>query len=381
MPRPQPGEPEVMGAEELSGEGPPRPRRRGRTLAVVAILVVLAAGGATVGFGGERETESRRSDLPPATAVVTRTDLAQQESVPGTLGYGDAKPLPGGAAGTVTWLPRPGATISIGEPVLNVDGRKVPLLYGGTPLFRELKPGVEGPDVRQLESSLSRLGYVGFTVDDEYTFKTAQALKRWQKHLGLKETGTLDAGDAVVARGKVRVVSLEAQPGQTLQPGATVMQYTGTERQISIDLDTKKQKLVHKNDKVTVTLPDAARVTGTITSVGTVATREGSGDDQGDGDSKSVIKVTVGVDRKDRDRLGTYDGAPVDVGITSVAKKGVLTVPISALLALAEGGYGVEVVDNDRPRVVAVKTGLFARGRVEITGEGLEQGDKVGVPK
>lgn len=376
---------EETNAGEMNAGEPARPRRRGRVLTVVAILVVLATAGAAVGFGGEKETDSERGDLPPATADVTRSDLAQKETVAGTLGYGTPKPLTGGAAGTVTWLPRPGDTISIGKPVLNVDGRKVPLLYGDTPLFRELKPGVEGPDVRQFESSLSQLGYVGFTVDDEYTSGTADALKRWQKHLGLKETGTLAAGDAIVSPGKMRVASLEAQAGQTLQPGATVMQYTGTERQISIDLDTKKQKLVNKKDKVTVTLPDETRVGGTITSVGSVATRVGGGDkEQGGGeggDGELVIKVTVGVDRKDRDKLRTYDGAPVDVDITSVAKKGVLTVPISALLALAEGGYGVEVMDGDSTRVVAVKTGLFAGGRVEISGDGLEQGDKVGVPK
>ncbi|MFJ2216543.1 peptidoglycan-binding protein [Streptomyces sp. NPDC101062] len=375
------------GGEGTSGEESPRRRRRrrrGRAFAAVAILIVLAAGGATVGvgFGGEREKESRPGDLPPATAEVTRTDLAQRETVPGTLGYGTPQPLSAGAAGTVTWLPRPGDTISLGEPVLHVDGRKVPLLYGDTPLYRELKPGVEGPDVRQLEAGLSRLGYVGFTVDDEYTVNTAQALKRWQRHLGLEETGSLGAGDAVVAPGTVRVAGLETQLGQTLHPGATVMRYTGTEQQISVDLDTKKQKLVHKNDKVTVTLPDEARVTGTITGVGNVATREGGGDEeQGGGDGKSVIKVTVGVDREDRGKLGTYDGAPVDVDITSVAKKGVLTVPVSALLALAEGGYGVEVVDGGRTRVVAVRTGLFANGRVEVTGDGLERGDMVGVPK
>jgi hypothetical protein len=58
----------------------------------------------------------------------------------------------------------------------------------------------------------------------------------------------------------------------------------------------------------------------------------------------------------------------------------VLTVPAAAPLALAEGGYGVQVVDGDRTRIVAVQTGLFAGGRVEVTGDGLTEGLTVGMP-
>ena len=56
-------------------------------------------------------------------------------------------------------------------------------------------------------------------------------------------------------------------------------------------------------------------------------------------------------------------------------RENVLTVPVAALLALAEGGYGVEVVDGDASRLVAVETGLFADGRVEVTGDGSPRAD------
>ena len=58
-----------------------------------------------------------------------------------------------------------------------------------------------------------------------------------------------------------------------------------------------------------------------------------------------------------------------------------LTVPVNALLALAEGGYGVRVVDGTPAgRIVAVSAGLFARGQVEVTGDGLDVGTEVEVP-
>jgi len=58
----------------------------------------------------------------------------------------------------------------------------------------------------------------------------------------------------------------------------------------------------------------------------------------------------------------------------------VLTVPVAALLALAEGGYGLEVVDGGRSSITAVETGLFADGRVEVSGSGIAAGTTVGVP-
>jgi multidrug efflux system membrane fusion protein len=61
-------------------------------------------------------------------------------------------------------------------------------------------------------------------------------------------------------------------------------------------------------------------------------------------------------------------------------REDVLTVPVAALLALREGGYGVEVVEGTSTRIVAVDTGLFAGGRVEVTGEGLTEGMTVGMP-
>jgi hypothetical protein len=75
------------------------------------------------------------------------------------------------------------------------------------------------------------------------------------------------------------------------------------------------------------------------------------------------------------------DKAPVDVRYVVREHRDVLTVPVSALLALAEGGYGLEVVEGGTSRVVAVETGLFADGRVEVRGEGIVDGAKVGAPR
>ena len=80
---------------------------------------------------------------------------------------------------------------------------------------------------------------------------------------------------------------------------------------------------------------------------------------------------------------GTLDQAPVQVAITTDAAKDVLVVPVTALVALAGGGYAVEVVDPDGThRLVAVSLGLFddAQGLVQVSGSGLAAGQRVVVP-
>jgi len=71
----------------------------------------------------------------------------------------------------------------------------------------------------------------------------------------------------------------------------------------------------------------------------------------------------------------------VTVVFTADERKNVLTVPIAALIALAEGGYGLEVVDGTDTHYVRVQAGLFASGRVEVTGDGLHRGTTVGMPR
>jgi multidrug efflux pump subunit AcrA (membrane-fusion protein) len=97
------------------------------------------------------------------------------------------------------------------------------------------------------------------------------------------------------------------------------------------------------------------------------------------GTGAAAVEVTVEV--ADQKALGSLATAPVDVRYVAQERKAVLTVPVDALLALAEGGYGVEVTEPAGTRIVPVQVGLFAGGRVEVTGGGLAEGARVGVPE
>jgi peptidoglycan hydrolase-like protein with peptidoglycan-binding domain len=347
---------------------------------VVAVAVVLAAGAATAaaqGFGlglpgGDGRSEAH-SGLPRATATVTRQTLVDTQTESGELGYGDTTTVSDRSAGTITVLPATGSTVARGQALYRVDNAPVVLLYGSLPAYRALSAGTKGADVKQFEQNLRALGYTGFTVDDKYSDSTADAVKKWQDDLGLPKTGTVELGRVVYATGAVRVQTQEAAVGDAVQPGTAVLTYTGSARVITIELDVSDQRLARKDAAVTCTLPDGKTVPGKIAKTQTVIKPA-----EGQNPAATKIRVTVTVD--DEKTLAGLDQASVDVAFTASRRENVLTVPVAALLALAEGGYGVEVLEGTSTRIVAVETGLFATGRVEISGEGLTEGLTVGVP-
>jgi peptidoglycan hydrolase-like protein with peptidoglycan-binding domain len=352
--------------------------RAGRLAAAGAALAVLGAAAWTV---AARPGPAAGDQVATATATVTRRDLRATEEVDGTLGYGDARKVVNGRQGTVTALPAEGAVVTRGRALYRVDDRPVPLLYGRLPAWRPLSVGVDdGPDVRQLERNLVALGHDPdreVTVDDHFTWATRAAVRRWQEAAGLEETGTFQPGDAVWQPGPVRVGTVQAAVGDAARPGSPVLEVTSTTRQVTIDLDASRQPYVRAGDRVDLELPGWRTTTGRVRSVGKVAATPDPASD-GQGDSTPTVELVVSLDHPGD--TGRLDQAPVDASITTEVRRGVLAVPVNALLALAEGGYAVEVERDGRRQLVGVRTGLFAEGQVEVTGAGLRAGDRVVVP-
>ncbi|MFG3257304.1 peptidoglycan-binding protein [Streptomyces sp. NPDC048172] len=353
--------------------------KRGTVLAAaLAVLAVVGGSAAFVALGssggdGDGGT-SGTGGLPPATATVQREDLSESAEAEGTLGHAGKRKINGAASGTLTWAPKSGSVIKRNGRLYEVDDHSVRLLYGSEPMYRTLKEGVTGDDVRQFEANLAALGYTGFTVDDEYTGLTADAVKRWQEANGDKETGTVTQRDIAFASGAVRIESTALSVGDRTAPGRPVLSTTGSERVVTMKLDVAESGSVKPGDKVTVTLPDGESAPGEVRSVGTRAKK---GTDPEDDSPK--VPVTVSLDAPDK--AGALDQAPVTVELKGETRKDVLTVPVEALIALPSKGFGVEVVQHGRSREVRVEPGLFAQGRVEVSGGGLRAGMKVGVPK
>ncbi len=359
-----------------------RPRRRRRpgalrSAASGSALLVAACGSALLvaacGSTGEDATQTRAGTK---TVPVTRQDLADTDTFDGTLGFGDATTVIAGRDGTLTSLAAEGTAVDRGGVLFAIDTEPTFLLLGPVPAYRTMRSGDEGADVRQLQENLKALGYDkgdDVDVDGEFDGATRSAVKRWQDARDADETGRIEVGDVVFEPTAVRVGTHQAEVGAQVRAGAAVTQVTSATPEVTVKLDTDQQRYAKAGTAASVELPDAGKSPGTVTDIGKVAKTEGS-----EADARTYVEVTVSL--SDPAAAGDLDQAPVEVTLTKDVRKGVLTVPVNALVALAEGGYALEVDTGRSRKLVGVDTGLFSDGRVEVAGDGIRAGTKVVVP-
>jgi len=378
---------------------------------------------------------------PVATAKLERRDLSTARSLPGAIGYGAARPLAGHQEATVTWLPKVGTTITRGQQLFRADDLIVPLFYGDMPMYRDIAgKNLIGRDVRIVANNLRALGYsigaqptpgtwvaqpaphsstgrsttgadettaqnegttsnkgttsnsgtqnedgtqnqdgtqveTGGTAptgprrvkDGEgvLTLSLIQAIKRWQTDIGRPVTGMVAVGDVEVSSGAVRVDSVAVQPGSPAD--APLLSVTSTRKVVTVSADLADAASIERGDKVTVVLPDERSVKARVIAVGRDLTS--AEDSPGTGPPKLTVTVSV----TDPRAIATLDSADVDVRFVGRTAKHVLVAPIEALIALREGGYAVQTPTG----LIAVHTGMFADGWVEITGDGLTEGTDV----
>ncbi|MCI0158780.1 peptidoglycan-binding protein [Leifsonia shinshuensis] len=359
-------------------EGPARPKRRGLwiTAMVVAAVVVTGCGGAAAYAFSASDRPVAKKPIAPATEPIERGTLTGSSKASGSLAFSDPHDIASGSAGVVTGLPQPGTTISAGQSLFSTNNVPTYLFRGDLPAWRAFSSGMDdGPDVKQLEQNLKALGFFSGEPDDEFSWRTQSAITAWQKATGQERTGSIELGRIVFQHGDVRVSALKAAVGDQASPGAPMISVTGTEKQVSVDLRLADQQLAKTGGTVTIDLPGGKQTAGTITSVGTPQEKK----DSTTGGTTATIPVVVELD--DPAAAGELQQATVTVNFPSEVRQNVLSVPVGALLALSGSQFGVEVVQkNGTTRRVPVKTGLFAGGRVEISGAGLTEGRRVVVP-
>jgi peptidoglycan hydrolase-like protein with peptidoglycan-binding domain len=333
----------------------------------VAAVAALAAGGLAYAARREQQPPPATMIIPSlATTKVRRADLSDNRQFSGTLGFGSARKVQGIGPGTVTKLPAVGTKVTRGTRLYRVDDQPVVVFYGDTPPFRVIdRVGLAGSDVRQLRRNLSALGYPTWSVrKDTADRPLLDALKAWQEKLGVATPGALRPGQIVVVAGPGRVSALDAVPGA---PAAgPILEITSTGRVVTVPMSAVDAGAVKRGARVTLGLPDARETPGTVSAISRTVTQ--------DPDSGEPPKVTVTIAPGRPKDVASLDSAPVQVRFTTASRRNVLTVAVGALVALREGGYAVQRPDGS---LIAVTTGVFAGGLVEVSGAGIADGTTV----
>ena len=365
-------------------ESSPRLSRRRILIGAGAALLLAGAGVGTAAAVGVLPGRSRKADDNPttftgATDEITRGDLQGETSATGTLRFSDSHALRSGFEGVVTWLPAAGTVIHAGDRLYEIGDDSAYLMRGSIPAWRTFEPDMsKGSDVQQLQSALQAMGYFSLEPDGTFGWWTTKAIKAWQKDVGLEQNGTLPLGRIVFATDDLRVGSIKSRVGDRAASDGELYDVTSTAQVVEVNIKLADQQLGVVGNKVTLHLPGAVDTTGTLPSVGTPTEKSGSGENK---DSKErVIPVTVVPD--DPSVTSNFQEVSVTVGLPSEKRENVLSVPVGALVALSPEQFGVEVVQDDSTtKRVPVTTGLFAGGRVEISGDGLTEGQRVVVPQ
>jgi multidrug efflux system membrane fusion protein len=378
---------------EVEGAGRPgdpakvsgRARRRLLVGAAVIALAVVAAAVLAVASSSGGASGSEPSTAATGTGPVERRTLAEHLTATGTIGYAGENTVLARLSGTVTALPAVGDVIRRGHPLYSLAGEPVLLMYGTVPAYRALAEGVtEGKDIEQLERNLAALGYEPGPVDADFTAETAAAVRAWQEDLGLEPTGEVELGRVAFLRGPQRATGLEATLGAALGGGSSgeegesepssvpVLRTSSTRRIVSVDLEADQQAIAHRGQKVGVILPGGAEVPGVVRRLAAAEPPSGV-EGEGGEEAEAGVEATIAV--TGRHRIPALDGATVNVLFTERVRRGVLSVPLTALIAIGGGRFAVHAVGPGAARrQIVVTPGLAADGYVEVTGKGLRAG-------
>ena len=248
-----------------------------------------------------------------------------------------------------------GDVVNAGQPILTTPGDEL----------------TSGDDVLQLEVALDAIGYGDdLTVDAIFDAATTVAVIEFQTALGMEADGTVDLGEIVFRSGPVRVSERLVSVGGFVNGGGAVLAVSASDIVITVDLPAADQDAISPGDPMTVELPDGTLVPAVVESVASVATVT-----QGQATFEATILLA------NPGAAGDLDEAPVEVRFVSDSVSNVMAVPVTALLALREGGYAVEVrLTDGTTALVGVEPGFFADGLVEVESSQLQVGAQVVIP-
>jgi peptidoglycan hydrolase-like protein with peptidoglycan-binding domain len=341
------------------------PRTALRSLVVAIVAAAVVSAGAAIVIWAPWQEAAETSDEPPTASVVTVPadwgTLTSRLRLNAALEYGNPISLPV-SPGIVTALPLAGQTIEAGQPVYESNGRPVILLEGARPLWRDLSSDAEdGQDVFQLEQNLARFGYFDGEPDTRFDWWTTDAVRRWQRELGLPVTGTLAAADVVVADApSIRISQVTSELGVS---GTSPATYTATTLMAVAKLTDAQARGLATGTPVTVVLPDGTEVENRIAAL------DPGG--QPTGEEGQTTPPTATIEFADQEQVSSTGPASIRIVVENNPDSGeTLIVPTTALIATAEYAYAVEVLDGERIVRIPVRIGIVADARVQVLASG-----------
>ncbi|MEV4348433.1 peptidoglycan-binding protein [Actinoplanes sp. NPDC049596] len=364
-------------------------------LVIGAVVMALGGLGASTLVKSPQQVAAEAAPPPPSliTATVERRVLQQAVVLRGTVELDralDVKPVPGeGRAVISRRTAEAGDEIEPGGILAEISGRPLIALTGHVPPYRDLHVGMRGPDAEQLQAALRELGYRITDEDGVFGPSTARAVRRMyvardydapaeqvkpavpepaasvppaspapprtEVYLPMSEIYFVASLPARVARVKLGLGAEVGGAVVTLSVGNLVVRGT---------LPPADRELVDKGMPVEILDETSNRkATGKVAAIGDL--KQGEGHPFTVSAGKALPAELTGQDVRLTVKAATTGGQ-------------VLVVPVSAIFSAADGSTQVlRVLDGDQRDPATVRTGASAGGFVEVSGDGLAEGDRV----
>ena len=266
-------------------------------------------------------------------------------------------------AGTITWLND--QPVAAGDAIYEVDGVPIFAVAADEPFYRDLGPETKGEDVRQVQEFLGQAGFLASVADGTFGPATESAVKRWQKSVGLEQTGAIELGRVVAMPQLPTSVTFSEgfAKGMAAPVGEPVFEAPAGEPGFALRLTPTQSELVPMGSQVVMT-GDGYEWHAVVVTV----------ESNQDGLDHLVLTTAEGQALVCGDECGVLPANP-EVTIPAVVEveKPVEgpAVPVAAVLTRDDGGTFV-IVDGEERDVTVLGSGS---GMAVL--DGVQTGDKV----
>ena len=226
--------------------------RRGLQVAsVLAGAAVLAGGGWIAGRRIKSPDAAARDAAPPPAGTITvpvesrvlSTNVITRGSVRYDEGSSVRVAKGAGAAGIVTRSsPDVGGTITEGALVVETDSRPTLVFTGELPSYRDITPGTQGDDVRQLQAALTRLGVYSGAVDGTFGPAAQEAVTAYYRKMGYEPRPPSKAERDAVSEAQRRLDAARDAVRQATNALTAAQAGPKTSERMRLDADVKRAR-------------------------------------------------------------------------------------------------------------------------------------------
>lgn len=235
-----------------------------RRLLLLALTIVVLAVGFVAGYSISRSSQPPTEERRVPVVAVDNGSVGRSITFNAEVRSNSRLAATNVLTGVVTSVSTENQ-FDIGDVVYSVNDIPVFVTRGDVPFYRDLREGVRGRDVEQLNAMLAHLGYP-VTVDDSFGPVTRAGVTQWQKDTGQPATGEVTQGQLIAVHSLPSALVLDTDaltPAAVLSGGEQLVAIPDGTPRVVVVLSESQTKLLSPGLPVSLT-QDGQEWTGVI---------------------------------------------------------------------------------------------------------------------